>query len=334
MESLGSCAAWRQPLPRRLMAAALLVSAAAEAPLLQRPAEARAAAPTGAAQQLPRAAMTSIAPSRRAMELHQQSSDANGACDVDCLVHGQHAICAFRVMWALNHRFKNKPCSAALDMVKAQCPVCLSCTLETLTAKGACSAGALPSTTTLPPAVPVPTPAETAVPAPVPDRYDCMKELFNWQKVWDDAKKQWCCTHRSRGCAADTTASPGRAYSCEIGRGGAANSVQVWSKKPDSMVLQTQRRSLSTYDPTESGGVRGSFWKTTARNGTQCCALHTAAGPTGRSAEALRCATNTRASCQRTVLRSSYRSRGNAFSLLWGQLFEPVVGEEMPTVCE
>mmetsp|Transcript_58878 Transcript_58878/g.116649 ORF Transcript_58878/g.116649 Transcript_58878/m.116649 type:complete len:394 (+) Transcript_58878:171-1352(+) len=230
MESLGSCAAWRQPLPRRLMAAALLVSAAAEAPLLQRPAEARAAAPTGAAQQLPRAAMTSIAPSRRAMELHQQSSDANGACDVDCLVHGQHAICAFRVMWALNHRFKNKPCSAALDMVKAQCPVCLSCTLETLTAKGACSAGALPSTTTLPPAVPVPTPAETAVPAPVPDRYDCMKELFNWQKVWDDAKKQWCCTHRSRGCAADTTASPGRAYSCEIGRGGAANSVQVWSK--------------------------------------------------------------------------------------------------------
>jgi len=161
------------------------------------------------------------------MEL--QASDTDGGCHVDCVYHGKHANCAFRVMWALHHKFKNKPCREALEMVKAQCPVCFSCSLESLTADGSCSAVTLPrTTTTLPPIVPVPAPRPT-VPAPVPDRYDCMKELFNWQKVWDDAKKQWCCKHRSRGCASDTTASPG-SYSCEIGRGDAANSVQVWSK--------------------------------------------------------------------------------------------------------
>lgn len=121
-------------------------------------------------------------------------------------------------------------------MVKAQCPVCFSCSYESLTSEGACSAGALPSTTTSSPVVPVSTPRpavlapKPSVPTPVPDRYDCMKELFNWQKVWDNAKKEWCCKYRSRGCVSDTTASPGKGYSCEIGRGGATNSVQVWSK--------------------------------------------------------------------------------------------------------
>jgi len=184
------------------------------------------------------------------MDLHADSSNTEGGCGVDCVYHGKHANCAFRVMWALRHKFKNKLCNEALQMVKAQCPVCFSCSFESLEAEGACSAGALPSTTTLPPvkpgpaprpdapaprpAVPAPRPAvpapRPAVSAPVPDREDCMKELFNWQKVWDEPKKQWCCKYRSRGCVSDTTASPGKAYSCEIGRGGAANSVQVWSK--------------------------------------------------------------------------------------------------------
>uniref|UniRef100_A0A7S4SN67 Uncharacterized protein n=1 Tax=Alexandrium monilatum TaxID=311494 RepID=A0A7S4SN67_9DINO len=100
------------------------------------------------------------------------------ACDAMCSFRGKSASCKFRVGWALQHRFQgdSRACPAALQMVQSQCDVCSGCSLSSL----GCSA-----------------PGDTSG-----SEFDCMQELFNWQKAWTSAKKDWCCRHKERGCRA------------------------------------------------------------------------------------------------------------------------------------
>uniref|UniRef100_A0A7S4SMA2 Uncharacterized protein n=1 Tax=Alexandrium monilatum TaxID=311494 RepID=A0A7S4SMA2_9DINO len=111
------------------------------------------------------------------------------ACDAVCTYRGKPASCKFRVGWALQHRFQGDggACPAALRMVQSQCGVCSRCSLAALGcgAPDGASGG----------------------------EFDCMRELFNWQKAWTSAKKDWCCRHRERGCR--NAAAPAAERRCD-----------------------------------------------------------------------------------------------------------------------
>jgi len=160
-------------------------------------------------------------------------------CDVPCVFDGLSHTCGERVRWSALNTFvaQENSCALAMDLVLQQCGHCRTCTIEEAGCKPATTLPPLiPPATTQTPAPTTQTPAPTtqvtttqaarttiryalpsaeraaerareegptttvAATTAKAESFDCDYALAEWETVWSDNKKEWCCREKDVGC--------------------------------------------------------------------------------------------------------------------------------------
>jgi len=203
-------------------------------------------------------------------ELQDSGDTASVAegCAASCVVDGQSATCAFRVLNVSEHRYGHASgaCARAHRIVAEQCLVCAHCSLAAV-----CGASAKKVGTSPPPLEGSLHAADydcrqdkehldlwtsekrdwccrhkhVACVGSFPLQFDCNAGFANWEHAWPAAKQKWCCEHHGRGCQqyscnlSQNSSQQERAWCCKNRQRGCPH-TEIYTRKFDSQAKRSE----------------------------------------------------------------------------------------------